>query len=85
MPRQWLGLALGIVGVYLVVQGRTAGEATLLAWIAAIVALIGMTIGTLYQKRFGGGIDWRPGFLIQYAAAAVLFALGALAVRERAV
>jgi drug/metabolite transporter (DMT)-like permease len=76
-PRQWLGLALGIAGVYLVVQGRIAGEAPPMAWAAATVALIGMTIGTLYQKRFGGGIDWRPGFLIQYAASAVLFALGA--------
>ena len=73
MLRQWLGLALGIVGVYLVVHGRTEGEAPLIAWFGATVALVGMTIGTLYQKRFGGGIDWRAGFVIQYAAAAALF------------
>ncbi|MGB9353120.1 MAG: hypothetical protein WCB61_24910, partial [Pseudolabrys sp.] len=24
-------------------------------------ALISITFGTIYQKRFGGGIDWRPG------------------------
>ena len=53
MLRQWLGLALGIVGVYLVVHGRTEGEAPLIAWFGATVALVGMTIGTLYQKRFG--------------------------------
>jgi drug/metabolite transporter (DMT)-like permease len=81
--RQWLGLALGIVGVYLVVHGRTEGEAPLSAWAAAVVALIGITIGTLYQKRFGGGIDWRSGFFIQYAAAAMLFALGAFAFETR--
>jgi drug/metabolite transporter (DMT)-like permease len=51
----------------------------LIAWAAATVGLIGMTIGTLYQKRFGGGIEWRTGFLVQYLAAAVLFVLGALA------
>ena len=73
MLRQWLGLALGIMGVYLVVHGRTEGEAPLIAWFGATVALVGMTIGTLYQKRFGGGIDWRAGFVIQYAAAAALF------------
>jgi drug/metabolite transporter (DMT)-like permease len=73
--RQWLGLALGIGGVYLVVHGRTEGDAPPLAWAAAGVGLIGMTIGTLYQKRFGGSIEWRTGFLIQYAAAALLFAL----------
>jgi drug/metabolite transporter (DMT)-like permease len=81
--RQWAGLALGVAGVYLVVEGRTAGEAPPVAWIGATVGLIGITIGTLYQKRFGGGIDWRPGFLVQYAAAAALFALGAFGFESR--
>jgi len=76
--RQWLGLVLGLVGVYFVVHGHTGGEAPLFAWLAATFALISMTIGTLYQKRFGGGIEWRAGFFCQYAAAAALFALGAL-------
>src|SRR5262249_8270515 len=61
-PRQWVGLVLGVAGVYLVVHGHTEGEAPLIAWLAATFALIGMTIGTLYQKRFGGGIEWRVGF-----------------------
>ena len=77
-PRQWLGLALGVLGVYFVVHGHTGGEAPLFAWLSATFALIGMTIGTLYQKRFGGGIEWRTGFLCQYTAAAALFALGAV-------
>ncbi len=62
-----------------------SGEATPLAWIAATVALLGITVGTLYQKRFGGGIDWRPALCIQYAAAGVLFALGAFLFETRAV
>jgi drug/metabolite transporter (DMT)-like permease len=78
MPRQWLGLALGIGGVYLVVRGHTEGTAPPFAWAAATVALIGITIGTLYQKHFGGGIEWRTGFFVQYAAAGTLFGLGAL-------
>jgi drug/metabolite transporter (DMT)-like permease len=78
MPRQWLGLALGLLGVYLVVRDRaSAGEATPFAWAASAVALVGITVGTLYQKRFGGGIDWRPAMGIQYAAAGILFFLGA--------
>lgn len=83
IPRQWLGLALGLAGVYLVVRGHTEGGAPPVAWAAAGVALVGITIGTLYQKRFGGGIDWRTGFLVQYAAAASLFALGAFAFETR--
>ncbi len=84
--RQWLGLALGLAGVYLVLQAKIAtGDATPLAWIAAAVALVGITIGTLYQKRFGGGIDWRPALCIQYAAAGLLFGLGALLFETRVV
>ena len=86
VARQWGGLLLGIAGVYLVVQDRaTTGGATPLAWVAALVALLSITFGTIYQKRFGGGIDWRPGMLIQYAAAGILFALGAMAFETRIV
>jgi drug/metabolite transporter (DMT)-like permease len=86
VPRQWLGLLLGLLGVYLVLHEKTAtGATTPLAWAAAAVALLGITMGTLYQKRFGGGIDLRTGMCIQYAAAAVLFTLGAAAFETRVV
>jgi drug/metabolite transporter (DMT)-like permease len=84
--RQWAGLALGFVGVYLVLRDKTvAGEATPLAWAAVTIGLVGITVGTVYQKRFGGSIDWRPALLIQYAAAAVLFGAGAFAFETRVV
>jgi drug/metabolite transporter (DMT)-like permease len=85
VARQWLGLVLGLAGVYLVVRGHTEGGAPLFAWAAATVALVGITIGTLYQKHFGGGIDWRTGFFVQYAASGSLFALGAFAFETRQV
>ena len=85
-PRQWVGLVLGLSGVYLVVQDKaTVGAATPLAWIAAVVGLVAITIGTVYQKRFGSGIDWRPAMFIQYAAAGILFALAATAFETRTV
>ena len=76
--RQWLGLALGVLGVYLIVRDKaTTGDANAFAWSASAVALFGITIGTLYQKRFGGGIDWRPALGLQYAVAGLLFLSGA--------
>jgi drug/metabolite transporter (DMT)-like permease len=85
-PRQWVGLVLGLSGVYLAVQDKaTVSAATPLAWIAAVVGLVAITIGTVYQKRFGSGIDWRPAMFIQYAAAGILFALGATAFESRSV
>ena len=86
IARQWLGLALGIAGVYLVVVDKTvAGEAIALGWAAAVFALIEITVGTLYQKRFGGGIDWRSALIIQYAAAGAFFALGSFLFETRTI
>jgi drug/metabolite transporter (DMT)-like permease len=51
--RQWFGLALGVLGVYLIVRDKaTTGDASAFAWSASAVALLGITIGTLYQKAF---------------------------------
>lgn len=77
-PWQWGGLALGVLGVLLVLNDRTIfGAGTPLGWTASAVSLLGITVGTLYQKRHGGAIDWRSGNLIQYAAATALFLAGA--------
>jgi drug/metabolite transporter (DMT)-like permease len=82
--RQWLGLLLGFVGVYLVVQERSmSGETPAAAWIAVFVALIGISVGTLYQKRFAGGLDLRTNVLIQYMAAGIFFAVGAFLFETR--
>ena len=71
---QWLGLVLGLIGVALVLHDRRmVAEGSVLGWIASFVSLIGITLGTLYQKRFCGGIDWRTGNTVQYIGAGVLF------------
>jgi drug/metabolite transporter (DMT)-like permease len=76
-PLQWLGLVLGLGGVLLVLHDqRMAGTGTLLGWTASFVSLFGITLGTLYQKRFGGGIDWRAGNTWQYIGAATIFSIG---------
>ena len=83
---QWLGLALGLIGVVLVLHDRSivfAGSP--LGWAASVVSLIGITLGTLYQKRYCGAIDWRTGNLVQYTGAAVLFWIGAFAFETRAI
>lgn len=43
----------------------------------ALVALVGITLGTLYQKRHGGGMDLRSGTAIQYGATALALAVTA--------
>lgn len=83
---QWIGLVLGLAGVALVLHDHAivaAGSA--LGWVASVVSLIGITLGTLYQKRFCGRIDWRTGNLVQYIGAGALFALGAFGFETRAI
>ena len=77
--RQWIGLALGLVGVALVLHDRSvSGSGSWIGWAASLVSLVGITLGTLYQKRYCGGIDWRAGNLVQFVTAGTLFWLGAL-------
>jgi drug/metabolite transporter (DMT)-like permease len=86
LPRQWLGLVLGIAGVYLILYEKSGlGEARPLAFAAAATGLAGITAGTLYQKRFGVGMDWRPALCVQYAAAGLLFGAGAFTFESRVV
>jgi drug/metabolite transporter (DMT)-like permease len=75
---QWSGLLLGLAGVVLILHDRPmTGEAGW-GWLASSVSLVSITLGTLYQKRYCGSIDWRAGNLVQYIAVTILFAAGAL-------
>jgi len=70
--RQWLGLAIGLAGVLLVLADRLhIGAAPASAYLMLIVGLIGISVGTLYQKRHASAIDPRVGLTVQHAAAAL--------------
>ena len=72
-PRQWLGVVLGFLGVVLVVANKLSLSGDLIASILlAGVSLIGITAGTLYQKKYGGEMDLRSGSVIQFGASAVV-------------
>jgi drug/metabolite transporter (DMT)-like permease len=69
-PRQWGGLALGFVGLLLVVSSKLGhGEATLVNLSFAAMALLSITAGTLYQKRFIAPCDVRSANALQLGAA----------------
>ena len=78
-PRQWLGLALGFGGVALVVAQRpTVGGLTAFSFAMSLIALLSITAGTVYQKRFCGAFDLRTGSVIQFVAAGLALAPFAL-------
>jgi drug/metabolite transporter (DMT)-like permease len=85
-PRQWLALALGLCGVALVVAERLTLSG--LSWVAVaaeVGALLAITLGTIYQKRYTPVFDLRTGSMIQFSAALVVVAPVALAGETREV
>jgi drug/metabolite transporter (DMT)-like permease len=73
-----LGIAIGFVGVLLVLAPRFSGMdgaalgALLLPIVINIIAMIGVTLGTFYQKRFGASGDLRSITAVQYLGALVV-------------
>ncbi len=84
--RQWLGMTLGLIGVALVIASKySLGSSNWAALGAALISLLGITFGTLYQKRFCANMDLRTGGVIQYAATGLLLWVLAFATETRVV
>ncbi|GGC50678.1 DMT family transporter [Chelatococcus reniformis] len=71
--RRWVGLVAGVVGVALVLAPKlgVSDGLPLAALFACIVSMLAVTLGTLWQKRTGGG-DLRTQAAVQFAAALVV-------------
>jgi drug/metabolite transporter (DMT)-like permease len=72
---QWLGVALGLAGVLLVVWHKIDVKAvTFASLIAVTISLTAITAGTLYQRLFCKTADLRSAALIQFAVSLALLA-----------
>jgi drug/metabolite transporter (DMT)-like permease len=78
--KQWAGLVLGFAGVTLVVWEKL-GLAGLsgAGLLFSALALVSITLGTLYQKRYCAELDLWSGSVIQFVAAALVLLPFALA------
>lgn len=87
--RQWLGLLFGLVGISLVLGSKLEFGTSLFAGfgvgalLCVMAALVGISLGTLYQKRFCTSMPLLSGAVIQYIAAGILLGAGALLFEER--
>ena len=76
---QWFGLALGFIGLgFVVVEKVDFINQSMFGLLFAIGALAGITIGTLYQKRYCFQVDVRVAVFIQNTSS--FFVFGMLAV-----
>lgn len=76
-PRQWSGLLLGFIGLLMVVWHKIRvpnpmDHVTPVNLLLATGALLAITAGTLYQKRFVQPCDVRTANTVQLMAAAVI-------------
>lgn len=73
--RQWLGIGIGLIGVLLVVWHKLDIHAMNgKSLMAVLVALIALTVGTLYQRRFLPDTDLWSAAFIQFVASLLLLA-----------
>lgn len=71
--RQWMGLVMGLAGLVMVVWRKLGvGEASAATLAMAVVALLSITAGTLYQKRWVQSGDVRSANAVQMMAALVV-------------
>ncbi|MGW4353521.1 DMT family transporter [Nocardia sp. NPDC004582] len=66
--RQWLGFGVGGLGVGLAVVDQSSFS--LPGLLLCVVGLLGLSLGTVYQKRFTPGIDPRTGTALHIAVSA---------------
>ena len=67
--RMAVGLALGFLGVTLVIHHKLAGVGEPAGVVGVVVAVVGMTLGVIYQKRLCAHIDLVTGSAVQLAFA----------------
>jgi drug/metabolite transporter (DMT)-like permease len=72
--RQWAGIGLGLAGAALVISPRlgAADGFPPAALAVCILAMLSITLGTIWQKRTGGAADLRTNAVVQYVGAAAV-------------
>jgi drug/metabolite transporter (DMT)-like permease len=88
LPRHWAGLAVGLIGVVIVLWpklGALGGGVTPATLTASLVSVLGMSAGTIWQKRYASGGDLVSATMWQYVGGSAVMILGSLAFETRAV
>jgi len=86
LARHWAGIAIGFFGVMVVVLPSLrvgAGGVTAATLLASVIAVVGMSVGTIWQKRHGGGVDLVTGTAWQYLGGVVPMIAAALLFEDR--
>ncbi len=84
--RQWTGIFVGLAGVALVVWHKIDIQAmTVRSLIALMAAVLALTIGTLYQRRFLKDVDLFAAAFLQFIISLIVLAPLSFAIEDAAV
>ncbi|BBF94782.1 DMT family transporter [Blastochloris tepida] len=84
----WIGIVLGFIGIVLVVTPKISSAepghlaAVLVPLAVNVAAMVSVTLGTFYQKRFVATADLRTATVVQYAGALILTIPAALLLED---
>ena len=88
LPRHWAGLAVGLLGVVVVLWpklGMLGGGVTPTTLTASLISVLGMSAGTIWQKRYASGGDLVSATMWQYVGGSAVMILGSIAFETRAI
>ena len=88
LPRHWTGLAIGFAGVVVVLWpklGELGSGITAETLAASIVSVLGITLGTIWQKRFVSNANLVSTTVWQYIGGGVLMVLASFLFETRTV
>jgi drug/metabolite transporter (DMT)-like permease len=88
LPRHWAGLATGLAGVVIVLWpklGALGSGITAQTLAASLVSVVGMSAGTIWQKRFASGGGLVAATFWQYVGGAAVMAFASLAFETQTV
>jgi drug/metabolite transporter (DMT)-like permease len=88
LPRHWAGLAVGLIGVVIVLWpklGALGGGVTPETLAASLISVLGMSAGTIWQKRYASGGDLVAATMWQYIGGGSLMILASLALETHTV
>jgi drug/metabolite transporter (DMT)-like permease len=80
LPVQWIGFLLALAGALVVILARSAIQTSSLGVLAAVGALAGISVATLYERRVKTSADFLTSNLLQYLTGAAVLVPVALVV-----
>ena len=70
---KWIGIFLGMLGVFIVIWPKLGGDIPLVGFLSCCIAVVGISLGTIIQKKYLDQMDILSGNTVQAGFASIFF------------